>query len=63
QLYQKFLLSEIRIDKFTLCKPDISNTVINKIDVKNIYLPDYKSFTLLISNETLVNKGFQKARK
>lgn len=57
------LLARIRIYKFTLCKSDLSNTVINKNPVKMYYLSVYVRFTLLISNETLINKGFQNARK
>jgi hypothetical protein len=57
------LLAIIRIYKFTLCKLDLSNTVINKNPVKMYYLSVYVRFTLLISNETLINKGFQNACK
>lgn len=56
-------MTDFRIYKFKGCESDYSNTVINKNPVTKYYLPVYLLFTPLISNETLMNGGFQNAYK
>jgi len=56
-------MAVFRIYKFNGCEPDLSNTVINKNPVTKYYLSVYVLFIFLISNETLMNGGFQNACK